>query len=239
MYSQLNLERLFQLIGRMPHQEYRREDLYEFIQTPVSVWPNQVFNFSASKDQIDGELAHLEELVRQGTIPAQLMLHPSQSHEWVIDHLKNRSYPSQMWTAMVHKLKEAVPQPNALGLQIRQIEHKRELELWLEIVETELMGNQPLDAGIFNRLMKDKSCYFFLGYANDFPVSTAFLFTHENSAGIYLVSTLKSHRKRGIGKVVTQQCLWKAQALECQRVDIQATTPGKKVYKSLGFVSQG
>ena len=65
------------------------------------------------------------------------------------------------------------------------------------------------------------------------------LFEGSNTGGIYLVATAASHRKRGIGSLLTTTCLQRAKELDCNKVDIQATALGKGVYAALGFKTFG
>jgi ribosomal protein S18 acetylase RimI-like enzyme len=75
----------------------------------------------------------------------------------------------------------------------------------------------------------------FLAYLNEKPVATSLLFTHENTAGIYYVSTLPAYRNKGCGMKITQAAMKSAKESGFTDVILQATQMGVRVYKRLGF----
>jgi GNAT superfamily N-acetyltransferase len=75
----------------------------------------------------------------------------------------------------------------------------------------------------------------FLAYFNGKPVATSLLFTHENSAGIYYVSTLPAYRNKGFGLKITQAAMQTAKESGFKNVILQATPLGAKVYIRAGF----
>lgn len=238
-YSQDNIKQFYQLIGSMPDQEFSRTDHFEFIKTKNSVWPNQLINFHPTKDDMDEVLHQIENRSFNGTFPSQLMLNPSTDSDFIINGLKKANYKSSQWTAMTHDLNRVKSGTICSDFKIRLIKNHSDLKLWLEIVKSELMGNQELNHNIFKNLVENQDCYLFLGFENKKPVATSLLFVNESNAGIYLVATIKTHRKKGYGKEMTQKCLLKAKELNCERADIQATKFGRNVYSSIGFVNHG
>lgn len=238
-YDQDNIEQLFRLIGSLPNQDYGHSTYCDFIRTTNSVWPNLLINLNTSEHQISVVMEQMENDVETGAIPNLLMLNPTHNNTQIINQLKNRDYKSSVWTAMTHNLQLASSPNEIANFHIKLIQSKTDLRKWLAIVESELMGNHSLNADIFDALLDNVNCYFFLGFENNLPVATSFLFVNKKTVGIYLVSTLKSHRKKGYGKAITLQCLLKAKELSCEQAHIQATESGKSVYDSLGFISQG
>ena len=75
----------------------------------------------------------------------------------------------------------------------------------------------------------------FLAYFNGKPVATSLLFTHNNSAGIYYVSTLPAFRNKGFGLQITQAAMKAAKEACFENVILQATPLGAKVYIKAGF----
>lgn len=238
-YSQSNLEQLFQLIGSMPNQEYGRTAHFDYIKTAASAWPNQLINFRTEGKEIIHILNQIEKDALTGRIPELLMLNPSKDENLSKEPFIRKKYSSSVWTAMTHNLQFISPQKQIENFHIKLIDNGDDLKLWLALVASELMNDHPLNASVFNALLNHKAVCFFLGIANGQAVATSFLYAHGAAAGVYLVSTAKSHRKRGFGKALTVACLHKAKELGCYRVDIQATGLGKPVYASLGFVSRG
>ena len=75
----------------------------------------------------------------------------------------------------------------------------------------------------------------FIAYLNETPVATSLLFKHENTAGIYYVSTLPAYRNKGCGLKITQAAMQSAQESGFKAVILQATPSGAKVYTRIGF----
>lgn len=76
---------------------------------------------------------------------------------------------------------------------------------------------------------------FFLAYLDEKPVATSLLFTYQDTAGIYYVSTLPQHRNKGCGLKITQAAIQSAKKSGYREVILQATPMGAKVYKRAGF----
>ena len=75
----------------------------------------------------------------------------------------------------------------------------------------------------------------FLAYFDGKPVATSLLFTHNNSTGIYYVSTLPTFRNKGFGLKITQAAMQAAKESGIKNVILQATPLGAKVYIRVGF----
>ena len=238
-YSQRNIEQLFRLIGSFPNQEYGQTDHFEYIRTTDSIWPNQLINLKVSENEIETVLDVIEKNSEDGKIPNLLMLKPSTKDFTLINNLRQRDYKSRVWYAMTHNLEVITIRKTNYDFRAIQVQDKNDFKEWRLIVEEELMENNSLNPVVFTSLLENTNCYFFLGFERKQPVSTSFLFVNENTAGVYLVSTKKSHRKKGFGQEMTNQCLLKAKELECKNVELQATELGKNVYITLGFIEQG
>lgn len=239
MYSQSNIESLFEMIGRSSGQKFIRTKYYDYIQTKDSAWPNQLFNFKPSVEESSQLLEKTEESCAKGLIPNLLMCNPVTDNAQVINSIKSRGYKQGGWTAMTHDLNFDEQDKQKIDLGIGLVESLDQMGTWLDIVEQELMGGHRLNPQIFYDLLESDSCHFYLGYVEGVPVSTAMLFTANKEGGIYLVSTRQSHRKRGFGSQITHKCLLEAKAMNCNEVHIQATDAGRSVYKSLGFREHG
>lgn len=238
MYCQSNLEDLFILISKIPNQQLVKGQYFDFIQTTNSVWPNLIFNLKVTKNNLDDVLDLMEYKISTNSIPNLLICSLSDKEHFIIDKLISRKYKFSEWTAMTHDLVFKKPTFQS-ELKIKLVDNTLQLQYWLNIVESELMNYNKLNPDIFNYLLEKNNCYFYLGFENNIPVATSFLFIEKNNAGIYLVSTLKTNRNKGFGTQMTHKCLEKAKALHCKKVDIQATALGYNIYKSLGFKTYG
>ena len=84
-------------------------------------------------------------------------------------------------------------------------------------------------------LHADSPQKFFLAYLDGQPVATALLFLNHNVAGIYFVTTLAGHRKKGIGLALTLETLYFAKMAGVRYATLQSSSDGLQVYRKAGF----
>ncbi len=126
------------------------------------------------------------------------------------------------------------------GITIRRVRDQEDLNLWKDVSfagfdfpsETSAQYTRFVDT--FN-LDADSPQRFFLAYANGQPVATSLLFLTENAAGIYFVTTLAEHRKKGIGLELTQATLRTAKIAGARFATLQSSPDGLPVYERAGF----
>jgi ribosomal protein S18 acetylase RimI-like enzyme len=84
-------------------------------------------------------------------------------------------------------------------------------------------------------LDRDAPFRHYLARAGAQPVATCSLFFGAGVAGIYDVSTLSSHRRRGIGAAITRHAMHEARASGYRIAILHASQLGLSTYRSLGF----
>lgn len=75
----------------------------------------------------------------------------------------------------------------------------------------------------------------YLGFVGPKPVATATLVASHGVAGIFNVSALASHRRRGYGETMTWHALRDGLAQGCSAAGLQATPLGHPIYRRMGF----
>ena len=137
-----------------------------------------MFNFKANLNNIEDTLNEIENHIDYLKLPSLLMCKPISNNADIINYIKSRNYISNQWTAMTHYLsfeKNSLP-ISKRSLNIKLIDNKTDLKLWMNIVEIELMGKMKLNFNIFQNLLKDKNCYCLLGFNGNIPIATSFFF---------------------------------------------------------------
>jgi GNAT superfamily N-acetyltransferase len=238
MYNHENTLALFRFIGALSGHPYTQGAHFDWIKTPNSIWPNALLNMRCSPKKFEEVYMGILTQVQQGILPNQLLHNPGDPVN-LLPLLKARASRYSVWCAMSHNLDSPEPTTANALLNISKINTTHALLPWLTLVETELMQQAGLHLSLFERLVQAEPCTLLVGQIEEQAVGTALLFTHKKSAGLYLITTAKKHRGKGIGKAMTLACLQEAKKLGCTNAYLQATTLGIPVYASVGFKENG
>ncbi len=79
----------------------------------------------------------------------------------------------------------------------------------------------------------------FVGRVDGVDVSQSMCWVVDGCAGIYMVGTLESHRRRGLGRLLTEVAVHAGREAGCDVAYLQATAMGYSTYERLGFRTRG
>lgn len=88
-------------------------------------------------------------------------------------------------------------------------------------------------------LAPESPFWFYVGYADGEAVATAELTVGGGVVGLFNISTLSAHRRRGYGSAMTVRPLVDAAAAGYQTAVLQAAPDGVGVYRRVGFTTFG
>ncbi len=107
------------------------------------------------------------------------------------------------------------------------------LKEWSDVCKTAFGKTDELPA--FRFFIKQPSCRFYCFRLNGQIIGTTLLNICGQNAGIHEVSTLQSHRGRGVATSLMKRAISDAKKAGCSVMSLQASVFGEPVYKNLGF----
>lgn len=126
------------------------------------------------------------------------------------------------------------------GLEIARVEDAGELAHFVHAFTAATNSDPAIEPGLFNLLTRSGygECDHWIHYVGALhgeTVATTSAFTGAGVAGIYLVATVSTERRRGIATALVRQALQQARDAGYSIGTLQTSQKGLGVYRALGF----
>lgn len=196
-------------------------------------WPSVVVG-TVDSQNIDIVCAKIEE---NKLPPFWLTVNePSQSKMLIEKGFREVSRWEGMWLDQSH-FRPATSK--STELLIRKVETNEESDEWIGVSMPVLMPGKSI-----NRLIPEYWCqsnkYTLLtAYSNNKAVATALSFTHQQVAGLYFITTLPEHQKKGYASMIVSKLIDDTFKEGVGSIILHASMAGLKLYQNLGFKSTG
>jgi GNAT superfamily N-acetyltransferase len=137
---------------------------------------------------------------------------------------------------MVMALDGPVPGPPA-ALEIREADSGDEWDAYFDVLCEGFEVPHDVVAPMIDPSVYDSpDMAALLGFVDGQPVTTSLASVVDDTAGVYNVATVPSHRRRGYGAVMTWAAAAWGRARGCAVAVLQASAMGQPLYEEMGFV---
>jgi GNAT superfamily N-acetyltransferase len=150
---------------------------------------------------------------------------------------------SESRTAMAMNLTTESPSPDPSwpsGLRIQIVSDEVGLRAWATLSsETTFQGDSDGAVQIFcpANAGSEPRCRYYLGYLDGQPIARAMSFTDNDITGIYWLTTLRTHRGRGVGQAMAHRLLSDARTAGSRMAVISTPQTGLELCRRIGFKS--
>ncbi len=133
------------------------------------------------------------------------------------------------------------PLPTSLPAAPAWLEIRRDLDAGAHAVHVAVDAagfGEPVEIArqVFGASMLDAPGYHgYTGFVDGDAVATAVLWATSDVAGVFGVSVIASHRRRGIGEAMTWHAVREGAALGCTIAWLHASAMGRPLYERMGF----
>jgi hypothetical protein len=201
---------------------------------------NSVMRASVAGDRADDVIAARVRSCRDRRVPMLWWTGPSTAPGDLGDRLDRAGFLVEPAFGMVATLNSVSGSDPESGVTIERVRDRATLETWSRVL-CDGFGAPHAFGGAFAEMADaigvdgDSPFRHYLARVDREPVATCSLFLGAGVAGIYDVSTIAGHRRKGIGAAVTRRAMSDARAAGFETAILHASQLGLGVYRSLGF----
>jgi GNAT superfamily N-acetyltransferase len=203
---------------------------------------NGVIRTSISASNADRRIRELLTRFRDAGVPALWWAGPLSLPDDLSMRLAAKGLARTTLPGMALDLHEMATPPPPGGLRVEVVADDRGIDAWMA-ASGEGFGIDPAMLDRFRRtpeavLAGDVPGWCVTGWVDDRPVATGMVCIGTGVAGVSNVTTIASHRRRGLGAAVTRHALALARDRGYRTAVLTSTREGRQLYDAMGFVTR-
>jgi GNAT superfamily N-acetyltransferase len=215
------------------NSEVVRKSHYSWARNPVRNWFDRVFDLHIPLESIDEIIMDLVKNIESGSIPKYITTGSTSMPANIDEYLLKNSFDMFYEQSGMAINLELITELSNSRHKLKVIEDEADLCPWVDAVN-EAFGKSH-NPEFYLKLLGDDDITFYAGYIDDKIVATTMLFKSSQTAGIHSVGTLKEHRGKRLGTLLTKRAFYDARLKGCRFGVLQASEMGKRVYGKIGF----
>jgi GNAT superfamily N-acetyltransferase len=231
-----NIHAFYNEIGSTLGSGFFKDSAISWMNTGNGSWPNMIYNTSFSEKNLDDFVEQNIAAIKTKKAPPFWLTADNQLEIELSNKLRKKGMrPIFHWTGMGLTVESKFSNELSSDTSIKKVENTKELNAWINILNSALMTSNKIKENIFEQLFLKEDFNLYLVLENGIPVATGLAFITDNICGIYMIATLDDHRRKGYGSAVTKHCINTAHQKGITNIVLQASQKGVSIYEKMGF----
>ncbi len=222
--------------GKMRNESLTLGDI-SFLKADTGKGFERIFSVNIKEKDRDFRIQQMISYIKAGIMPDSILITPNTQPPNLADILSQRGFSiDTTGSGMMMKIDDYVSQvTDTNNIEIIEVHSKEQLETWLNIVNTALIGSELVTLEQFTDILELENTYLYLGILNGKAVTSCMTITDGDTSVLELVATLEEHRRNGVATAAIDKALIDLGKRGIKTISLRAETSGINIYKRLGF----
>ncbi|MBN2262207.1 MAG: GNAT family N-acetyltransferase [Prolixibacteraceae bacterium] len=197
-----------------------------------SHWPNVIVGKPTPENT-----AFVKSGIEAGQLPPFWLIENTNNNTTLLDDAKFREV--MRWEGMwLNPMDLKKPDKNT-QLTLAEVKTATQLNNWINVAFTVLIPDKRVGTATTQLWFNSEKYIMLSGIINKQTICTGLALINQQTAGLYFITTLPQYQKMGFGAQLVSVLIEKCFALGANEIILHASSAGFKLYKNLGFQSDG
>ena len=227
-----NLYTLYEIMAALSGNLIHTLKEVSWVDCKPQKWPRTIFG----TPELTVDFETLVQDIKSKHIPPYWILRRKNDNG--IFHQQLKSYGFRLmtqWPGMAVDLTKNDFVPS----DIQKVTTPEDINNWVAVVNQTMFNSDTLKNSVIKDALSIKAYkdvfHLYIQKERNKIVSTGLCFDTKDTAGVYMIGTLESHRGKGLASAMTSHMLWEAKNRGLKTAILQATPMGVTLYPKLGF----